>query len=263
MRNLSTRSHALDLVLAAVGKQFCFSARPTFTDKTGSGTEMVGQLDLVVDKFIRDKLAQFCPDDPVISEEVVRTAGKLPESFWLVDPLDGTHNTAFGWDLYGVMLAHVANGQVQLGGILLPESSEIWIARRGGGVWLNGCRYRLKTPEVAKPLAIGCSALRYSNQKYLRLLKALSDNGFSVRLIGSDAVAFPMIAVYGGIYVASPFELWDVAAGTLLIEELGGRVTSFGGQEWNLSSRSLCAHRLTPVQAVKMNLSFRTAGIVG
>ncbi|MEK7611659.1 MAG: inositol monophosphatase family protein [Patescibacteria group bacterium] len=261
MQDLKTRHHAVELVLAAVNKHFCFSSRSTFIDKIGRGTEMVGQLDLAIDKFVRGKLVQFCPDDLVISEEVVRNAGKLPDNYWLLDPLDGTHNTAFGWGLYGTMLAYIVRGQVQLGGILLPEYQETWTVQRGGGVWLNGCRFRPKKAEIAKPLAIGCSALRYSGQKYLLLLKALSEKGFSVRLIGSDAVAFPMIAAYGGVYVASPFEPWDVAVGTLLIEELGGRVTDFGGNDWDFTSPSLCAHRLTPAQAVKMNLSFRMAGI--
>lgn len=171
---------------------------------------------------------------PVLSEEAggTRDSG---QGLWIVDPLDGTTNFSRGLPLCAVAIALMRDRRVELGVIYHPLSGDCYRAERGRGAFCNG--QRLRVSAVADPdLAVlflthgypaadrarfGVAVQRFSRRSYPRTL-------------GSTAVELSYLAAgRGDGWICSGDELWDFAAGTVLVEEAGGRVSDWRGREWD------------------------------
>ena len=224
----------------------------------GVETEYKGGVDLVTvadrssEKLIRERLAEAFPEHGIFGEEGTRD--RLEAEFrWYVDPLDGTTNFAHGFPQFCVSLglahrpAGIAPGEdgtLVAAVIYDPLRDELFAAERGRGALLNGKPMRVsRTPELAEALtATGFPSRKRHDNPNIHFYQEFTLRSHGVRRAGSAALDLAYVAA-GRLDGFWEFNLnpWDTAAGILLVEEAGGRVTGFAGQQFRLDSREILA----------------------
>jgi len=228
----------------------------------GVATEYKGDVDLVtvadrtVEKLIRGRLSEAFPEHGIYGEEGTRE--RLEGEFrWYVDPLDGTTNFAHGFPQFCVSLgleqsqAHRPaegetgqDGTLQAAVIYDPMRDELFTAERGRGARLNGKPMRVsRTPELAEALvATGFPSRKRHDNPNIHFYQEFTLRSHGVRRAGSAALDLAWVAA-GRMDAFWEFNLnpWDTAAGILLVEEAGGRVTDFSGGKYKLDSREILA----------------------
>ncbi|MEQ8714453.1 MAG: inositol monophosphatase family protein [Cyclobacteriaceae bacterium] len=210
--------------------------------------EKKGKNDLVsyVDKEAETRLVKqlraILPSAGFITEEGT-TEQLSAKHRWVIDPLDGTTNFIHGLPIFSISIALMNEDKVDLGIVYEVNRQECFHAIRGQGAWCNDAEMR-----VSEATSIGESLLAtgfpyYNFEKlseYLSILNELMKNTHGLRRMGSAAVDLAYVACgrYEG-YFEFNLNSWDVAAGTLLVEEAGGRVTDFSGGDQFVFGREL------------------------
>ncbi|TNE86342.1 MAG: inositol monophosphatase [Deltaproteobacteria bacterium] len=196
----------------------------------GDGSE-VTEADKAASEILVEGLAKLFPGVAVISEEGEAIAGSGGR--WYVDPIDGTAAFLERLPTWGPTVCLVDNGALAMGALHLPRVREHWFAGKGRGAWRDERRMAaLADAQLTKRHSI-CVPSRFHN------LPPFGWKG-KVRCLGSSAIHLAQVAAGGSVATVIPFwELWDVGAGILLIEEVGGRVQDLAG------------HALDPVAAPK------------
>jgi myo-inositol-1(or 4)-monophosphatase len=156
---------------------------------------------------------------------------------WLVDPLDGTENFYRGLRLFSVSISLVRNGLPALGVIFEPSSKELFYAEKGKGAFLNGKRIRVSGVKKGGEamLDVPVSNRLGLRKKQFRRLGKLLKLGSYMRITGSAAVRLAYIAA-GRMdgYVEAGMHPWDWAAGALIVQEAGGKVTNLEGKAFRI-----------------------------
>jgi myo-inositol-1(or 4)-monophosphatase len=224
----------------------------------GVATEYKGDVDLVtvadrtVEKLIRERLAEAFPEHGIYGEEGTRD--RLEGEFrWYVDPLDGTTNFAHGFPHFCVSmglerrpvgLMPDEDGTLVAAVIYDPLLDELFPAELGRGAWLNGRPLRVsRTPELCEALvATGFPSHKRHDSPNIHFYQEFTLRSHGVRRAGSAALDLAYVAA-GRFEAFWEFNLnpWDTAAGLLLVEEAGGRITNFSGGPWRLDSREILA----------------------
>jgi len=224
----------------------------------GVETEYKGDVDLVTvadrtsEKLIRARLSEAFPTHGIFGEEGTRE--RLDAEYrWYVDPLDGTTNFAHGFPQFCVSmgLEHRApslkdgqDGELVAGIILDPLRNELFCAERGKGAWLNGKpMHASRTPVLAESLiATGFPSRKRHASPNIHFYQQFTLRSHGVRRAGSAALDLAYVAA-GRMEAFWEFNLnpWDTAAGILLVEEAGGRVTDFSGGHVRLASDEVLA----------------------
>lgn len=224
----------------------------------GVETEYKGDVDLVtvadrtVEKLIRTRLAESFPDHGIYGEEGTRD--RLDQEFrWYVDPLDGTTNFAHGVPHFCVSLgleqrpsglSPDQDGTLVAGVIYDPMQDELFSAERGRGAHLDGKPISVsRIPELAESLiATGFPSRKRHDSPNIHFYHEFTLRSHGVRRAGSAALDLAYVAS-GRFEAFWEFQLnpWDTAAGFLLIEEAGGRITDFAGAPFSLDSREVLA----------------------
>lgn len=208
-------------------------------------TDLVTAADREAEALIIGGLRDAFPRHGIIGEESGENPGRDPLR-WLVDPLDGTTNYAQGLPLFGTSIGLERHGELLVGVIHLPALGETYSALRGGGAWRNGERMQVsKTKDLRESLFITGFSHRLDldrRRANLDLVARLMDKSRGVRVLGSAATNLAYVAA-GVIdaYWAHDNQIWDVAAGVLLVEEAGGTVTDMDGGPFNLFRPRLLA----------------------
>jgi myo-inositol-1(or 4)-monophosphatase len=231
----------------------------------GVETEYKGDVDLVtvadrtVEKLIRERLAEAFPEHGVYGEEGTRDRMQ-GEYRWYVDPLDGTTNFAHGFPQFCVSLGlehkraqrdaaatrglDGTDGAIVAGVIYDPMRDELFAAEQGRGAWLNGKPMRVsRTPDLAEALlATGFPSRKRHDNPNIHFYQEFTLRSHGVRRAGSAALDLAYVAA-GRMDAFWEFNLnpWDTAAGILLVEEAGGRVSDFSGGTFKLDSREVLA----------------------
>jgi myo-inositol-1(or 4)-monophosphatase len=217
-------------------------------------TDLVTEYDHRSEEYILGKIRRAFPGHRILSEESgLSRAGSEP--LWLVDPLDGTTNFAHGLPIFAVSIALRADGLTQLGVVYNPTRGECFWAERGKGAYLG--RTRLHVSERAdlddSLLVTGFPYDARSNRdNNLEYFSRFAIRTQGVRRLGSAAIDLAYIAAgrFDG-YWELRLGPWDVAAGGVIAEEAGARVTAMDGKSNYLSdSPSLIA--ANPVLHAKM-----------
>jgi myo-inositol-1(or 4)-monophosphatase len=225
----------------------------------GVETEYKGDVDLVtvadrtVEKLIRLRIGETWPDHGIYGEEGTREG--MERAFrWYVDPLDGTTNFAHGVPQFCVSMgleqrtirpgASDEDGELVAAVIYDPMRDELHCAERGRGAFLNGKRMRVsRIRDLAESLvATGFPSRKRHDSPNIHFYHEFTLRSHGVRRAGSAALDLAYVAC--GRYEAFwEFNLnpWDTAAGILLLEEAGGRVTDFSGGPFRLDSREVLA----------------------
>lgn len=211
-----------------------------------------GEIDLVTERdraseaLIIAALRQAFPDHRIYAEEEGKAAGHTASGYtWLVDPLDGTTNYAHGFPVFAVSLALAYQGRAEVGVIYDPLRDECFSARRGGGAALNGSPIRVSTTTSLRRslLATGFPYdVWTSPENNLDHFSAFVLHAQGVRRPGAAAIDLAYVACgrLDGFWELK-LHPWDVAAGALIVQEAGGRVTDFRGGPHFTSGREIVA----------------------
>ncbi len=185
--------------------------------------DFLTEYDLKVETLIREQIDGLFPGDDILGEE---KGGTVSDSYWLIDPIDGTANFARGIPHYCVVLTYVAKNRVALGCIYDPSHDELFLAADGQGATKNGVPISVSSisdPAMAS-IEMGWSQRR-SNEAYLNGVRNLLDLGFNVRRTSCGALGQAYVADgRSDGYAELHMNPWDCLAGLLLIREAGGRV---------------------------------------
>ncbi|HEY2685590.1 MAG TPA: inositol monophosphatase family protein [Steroidobacteraceae bacterium] len=176
------------------------------------------------------------PDHAVHGEETGRTGES--DFVWIVDPLDGTTNFLHGFPTFAVSIAVQVKGRIQHGVVYDPMRQELFTASRGDGAQLDGKRIRVSNQRTLEGSLVGTGfpfRAGANLDAYLAMLKVVMGTAAGVRRPGAASLDLAYIAA-GRMDAFWEFGLapWDTAAGTLLIQEAGGRVSTPSGGDYIL-----------------------------
>jgi myo-inositol-1(or 4)-monophosphatase len=210
----------------------------------GTPTNLVTEMDGRAEALIVERLRRHFPDDAVLAEEQGAAPGTSGRR-WIIDPLDGTTNYAHGVPVYAVSIALEVRGRLILGVVYDPSQEELFWAERGGGAFLNGARLAVSTTATLNEslLATGFPYnVREVARNNLVEYGAFSLRSQGVRRMGSAVIYLAYVAA-GRLdgYWELRLGAWDVAAGGLMVEEAGGRVTDLTGGALNLDAPEIVA----------------------
>ena len=189
--------------------------------------DWVTEADGAVERFLSEQLATEFPEDGFQGEEGgISRGGSLR---WVVDPIDGTSNYARGANRFCVSLACLEGDTPLIGVIAAPALGETVCARLGAGAWLNGEAIRVAETRSAKQaiMEVGWSRRR-PDADYLNICARVLADGASLRHGGSGALGLADVAIgrqdgYAELHI----NLWDVAAGLVILREAGAKVSDF------------------------------------
>lgn len=227
-------------------------------DLKGKG-DFVTDLDRSSERAILDHIRSVFPDHVFHAEESGHSGSGESLYRWLVDPLDGTANYVQGIPFYCVSIGVMREKEIHAGVVYDPERDEMFWAVRGGGAFLNGRPIRVSEKENMEYAALA-SGFPWRSQKfidpYLACFKALFLEAAAIRRLGAAALDLAYVACgrFDGFWEMR-LNPWDIAAGVLIIQEAGGLVTDFRGEEDYLRSGNVVAG--TPAIQKKMLVKTR------
>ena len=211
--------------------------------------DLVTEADLASEKLIIERIKSHYPRHAILAEESGATAGieQAPGKSdwkWIIDPLDGTTNYAHGYPCFCVSIALERNGAGEVGVVYDPTRDEMFAAERGQGATLNGRRISVSTVTDLNR-AMLCTGFPYNVRErpnFERDFANFTMEAQAVRRDGSAAIDLAYVACgrFDGFW-EDGLNAWDVAAGVLLIEEAGGRVTDFTGGALNIYTPKVLA----------------------
>lgn len=215
----------------------------------GAAFELKGDFDLVTtadkasETLIVKRLREQFPEHGIVAEEGGRVS--LGADFrWYVDPLDGTTNFAHGYPMWNVTLALAQRGEVIAGVVYDPLNRELFAAERGAGARLNGAPIHVSKSRLLSDalLSTGFPSRKRSQNVNIHFYYQLAMDTHGVRRGGSAAIDLAYTAC-GRLDAFWEFGLnpWDMAAGTLLVEEAGGKATGMRGERLDLHGPYLLA----------------------
>jgi myo-inositol-1(or 4)-monophosphatase len=196
--------------------------------------DFVTRVDKTSEKLIVDALEPLVKGAGFIAEE--NTKPKHGDIYnWIIDPLDGTTNFIHGVPCYCISIALMENDKIVVGVIYELNLQECFYAWKNGGAYLNGNKIHVSNATTLKNslLATGFPYYDYKwLDEYLSLFKYFMKNTHGVRRLGSAAADMAYVAAgrFEGFYEYS-LKPWDVAAGTIIISEAGGKVSDFSGND--------------------------------
>lgn len=197
---------------------------------------LVTEVDHASEKLIMDIIREDFPDHFILSEEVGEIV--MDSAYkWIIDPIDGTVNYANGIPICCVSIGVEHNGEMILGAIYNPFIEEFYFAEKGKGSTLNDKAIHVSNKtEVIKSCLVTGFPYTYLDEPNgpLEVFSRLIRKGIPVRRLGSAAVDLAWVAAgrFDGFY-EHKLNAWDSAAGFLLVEEAGGRVSDFKGDKYS------------------------------
>jgi myo-inositol-1(or 4)-monophosphatase len=257
---------AVEIVLRAGEIQRAGIDKGFRVDKKGS-IDLVTEVDLACERMCRELLAERFPDHDILAEELgAQPTGRSPSPCrWVFDPLDGTTNYAHGLPIFCASLALEIDGRAEAAAIYDPSRQELFTAERGEGAYLNGVPLRASTTDTLLD-ALLVTGFPYTvhgstGEELVQLFGAFLQRARAVRRLGSAALDLCYVAAgrFDGFW-EQHLKPWDVAAGALIVEESGGRITGMDGAPFDQAAAHLIASnsRLHD-QLVSVVLEFRSA----
>lgn len=197
---------------------------------------LVTEADHAAEKAIMDVIKAAFPDHYILSEE----AGDLKQDSnykWIIDPIDGTVNFAHGIPLNCVSIGIEKDGEMLMGAVYNPHMNEFYFAEKGKGATLNDKPIRVSDQtETIKACLVTGFPYTYINVENgpLQIFQRFVTKGVPVRRLGSAAIDLCWVAAgrFDGFY-EHKLEAWDSAAGYLIVEEAGGKVTDHDGNKFS------------------------------
>lgn len=192
--------------------------------------DLVTETDVQVEKALKRELGVILPQAEFLAEETSSQA-KAGDLLWIIDPLDGTTNFAHGLPLVAVSIALWHQGAIRIGLVHLPCTQETFTALRGQGAWLNQEPIRVSSADSLEQSLVATGFPYDVPQQVERIvapLRRVLCACRGVRRMGAAAIdlAYTACGRFDGFYERG-LKPWDTAAGWLLVQEAGGRVSRF------------------------------------
>ena len=227
----------------AVLKEF-WGSLFSIKDKGVAG-DLVTEADQESEKQILDLLRRLCPTHDVLAEESGKHSTEASDFLWVIDPLDGTTNYAHQLPIVSVSVALIFRNQLVVGVVLNPLLDECFQAVVGGGATLNNHPIHVSGVKQLERslLATGFpyDRLQTTDNNYVEFCR-FTDRSQGVRRLGSAALDLAYVAAgrFDG-YWERGCKAWDNAAGVLLVQEAGGKVTTYDGSPFDLYGERVLA----------------------
>lgn len=209
--------------------------------------DLVTEADVLSEELIIDRIRSHYPQHGILAEEsgeaVIVGEERSPWK-WIIDPLDGTTNFAHGYPCFCVSIAAERNGVLQVGVVYDPSRDELFGAERGQGATLNGRSIHVSSVENLSR-AMLCTGFPYNVRErpdFAREFANFTMCAQAVRRDGSAAIDLAYVACgrFDGFW-EDGLNPWDMAAGVLLIQEAGGRVTNFANANLDIYTKKVLA----------------------
>jgi myo-inositol-1(or 4)-monophosphatase len=197
--------------------------------------DFVTDVDRAAEREIISIIRKAYPSHAILAEESGRSGESDTE--WIIDPLDGTTNFVHGFPVFAVSIACQHRGRLEHAVVFDPMRQEFFTASRGVGAHLENRRIRVSKQRTLEGALISTGFPYRANRRhadaYLGMMKAVMENTAGIRRPGSAALDLAYVAA-GRVDGFWEFELapWDTAAGSLLIQEAGGRIGTLTGEEY-------------------------------
>ena len=237
--NILTESLVEETVQAVQEAGACLSdPAAVHSIRTKGETDYVTNVDLAVQELLRERLASRIPDIQFMGEEQDNSRLDWRRPCWIPDPVDGTTNLIHNFRHSAVSLALSEAGQTLFGVVYNPYSGECFTARRGGGAFQNGALIHVSDVSRLEDSLLSAGTVpgrRELADTAFRQMRTLYDTCQDVRRTGCASLDLCWVAC-GRLdgYVELSLQPWDYAAGRLLVEEAGGRVTAPDGSPLSL-----------------------------
>ncbi|MFA6916460.1 MAG: inositol monophosphatase family protein [Parachlamydiales bacterium] len=210
-----------------------------------SHSDLVTEADEASENAIKEVLLRNFPSDGILAEESGGPRKDIPERLWVIDPLDGTTNYTHQYPMFAISIALLWKGSPVVGVVYNPIMDELFSARLNGGAFLNGQKINVSTvPDLEHSLlATGFSYDRRVNpENNYAPFCLLTHLCHGVRRSGSACIDLAYVAA-GRLegYWERGLQPWDVASGTLLVQEAGGHLTGYKGVPLDIFSGRVVA----------------------
>lgn len=222
---LSAAKSASKVLLHYYGKKESAKQKPN--------KSLVAKADIEANKAIIKIIKKHFPSHSILSEESGFEDNKSDYK-WVIDPLDGTHNFLHKIPVFGTSIALEYKNEVVLGVMHFPVLCMTAVAEKGKGAFLNGKRIRVSNKKTINHSFILVEFSYANRRKKIGFLEKLVHKTIDTRQFGS-AVYHLLLVACGKCdgYVIMSTNEWDVAAGILIVEEAGGKVTGLKGEKWD------------------------------
>ena len=210
--------------------------------------DLVTEADLASEKLIIERIRSHYPRHSILAEESGASdnssANTTSEWKWIIDPLDGTTNYAHGYPCFCISIGLERAGKLELGVVYDPMRNEMFAAERGQGATLNERPMRVSAVAELNQ-AMLCTGFPYNVRErpdFARDFSNFTMRAQAVRRDGSAALDLAYVACgrFDGFW-EDGLNAWDLAAGVLLIEEAGGKVSDFQGAPLDIYSPRILA----------------------
>ncbi len=208
---------------------------------------LVSEADKESERVIAQYLRSVDPDSEFLGEEsAIDAFRKTPKGgLWIADPLDGTTNYVHRFSVFAVSLAYQLDGVTLVGVVDAPKMNEVFCAAKGKGAWINGKALKVSTSSSLNQSLLATGFVGDNEQVLQEQLRLFSDTvrkSRGIRRAGAAAYDLALVAqgVFDGFYEKG-LKPWDSAAGILLVEEAGGKVTSYRGKSGNPFNKTVLA----------------------
>jgi len=214
--------------------------------KDSAGKDIVTVADKRIEALLRERILERFPDHSILGEEEGFSGGG--DSRWILDPIDGTASFAHGQRNFSISIAYEFKGTLQAASVYAPAHGEFFYAEKGKGASLNGESIQVSTRKKLNLsiAATGFACLRAGTERnnlenFCRIAPKLR----GIRRLGSAALDLAYVAcgqfdAFWEIYLNS----YDIAAGLLLVQEAGGRISDFSGSMEGLPGELLVSNGL-------------------
>lgn len=237
--NIATKAirNASKIILRAVDRL------DTISISEKGHNDFVTDIDTFAEQEIIRTIHESYPDHAVLGEE--SGASGASDYTWIIDPIDGTLNFMHGYPHFCISIGVKYKDRMEHGVIYDPLRQELFIATYGAGAFLNDRRIRV-APQKQLMGSLIATCFGHKNNRnlenYLKILATISPQTAGFRRSGSSALDLAYVACgrVDGVCAISLSE-WDIAAGTLIIQEAGGIVTDFAGENSYLTSGNVIA----------------------
>src|ERR1700744_5979126 len=205
---------------------------------------LVTEVDKLSETRIIEVIRKYYPSHAIISEEIGELKKDSPYQ-WIIDPIDGTVNFAHGIPICCVSIAVKHNNDLLLGAVYNPMMNELFFAEKGQGASLNGMPISVsRKTDFRKACLVTGFPYKWpiSKEHPIRVFERFVLQGLPVRRLGSAAIDLCWVACgrFDGFWEYN-LNAWDLAAGYLIVQEAGGRITNFEGDPYNVFDKETLA----------------------
>ena len=213
-------------------------------ENKGRSNDLVSYVDKETEKTLVTGLRKILPEAGFIGEEGASEEGQEGLQ-WVIDPLDGTTNFLHGMPSYSISVALIQGTVILVGVVYEINLDECFYAWKDGGAFLNGNKINISPVKELERSLIATGfpySMRGKTDQYFEIIKHMVNHSHGLRRLGSAAVDLCYVACGRfEAYFEFSIHIWDIAAGILIVQEAGGKVSDYSGGDDYLYGKELLA----------------------